>query len=30
MVAMQSVGNENLSGVAEEVSMKSKRVIDNL
>lgn len=30
MVAMQSVGNENLSGVAEEVSMKLKKVIENL
>ncbi len=30
MVAMQSVGNENLSSVAEEVSMKLKKVIENL
>ena len=30
MVAMQSVGNENLSGIAEEVSMKLKKVIENL
>ena len=30
MVAMQSVGNENLSSVAEEVSGKLKKVIDNL
>ena len=30
MVAMQTVGNENLSGVAEEVSMKLKKVIENL
>jgi uncharacterized protein (DUF302 family) len=30
MVAMQSVGNENLNHVAEEVSGKLKKVIDNL
>ncbi len=30
MVAMKSVGNENLNHVAEEVSGKLKRVIDNL
>ena len=30
MVAMKSVGNENLNQVAEEVSGKLKRVIDNL
>ncbi len=30
MVAMQSVANENLNGVAEEVSGKLKKVIDSL
>jgi uncharacterized protein (DUF302 family) len=30
MVAMQSVGNENLNEVASQVSMKLKKVIDNL
>ncbi len=30
MVAMQTVGNESLSSIAEEVSGKLKRVIDNL
>jgi uncharacterized protein (DUF302 family) len=30
MVAMQSVGNENLNDVASEVSSKLKKVLDNL
>lgn len=30
MVAMQSVGNENLGALAEEVSVKLKKVIDSL